>query len=343
MAMIPGRAADDLGPLQIRRQRRKAHRRASELFAARRTAEGLEAYRREGAVVWDDTREGALAALAEGWTLDALERPEASRLALAHRREDVRDINLLVREGLRAAGRLPEGGTAVATVQGERTFAAGDRVAFLANDARLGVRNGALGTVEAMEGTSMRVRPDGGGAALEVDASGFRAIDHGYAVTVHRSQGATVDRTFAFAGATMDRHLTYVAMTRHREDVRLHAARETFGGFGGLSRRLSRSGLSPNALDCAGFLARRGLAGWLYRIGRGLGRGLEAVPSLKGTFLRFPEGGREPPPPTALTDGVTERLRQRIAAASRAREEAAELERARAAERGRGMGPGMGL
>ena len=326
---------------RIRRQRSAAHRRASGLFASARTAEGLETYRREGAIVWDATREGALAALAGDLVLDALERPEGSRLALAHRRADARDINLLAREGLRAAGRLPEGGTEVMTVQGAREFAAGDRVAFLANDARLGVRNGSLGTVEAIDGTSMRVRLDGGdgggGRTVGFGTGAYGALDHGYAVTVHRAQGATVDRTFAFAGATMDRHLAYVAMTRHRDTARLYAARETFGGFGALARRLSRSGLSPNALDHAGFLARRGLAGWLHRAGRGLRRGLEALagapapalPSLAEAFPRPAEGTRAPLPETTLTDAAVARLRARTAEAGRGREAAGRAERER--------------
>ena len=347
---------------RIRRQRSAAHRRASGLFASARTAEGLETYRREGAIVWDATREGALAALAGDLVLDALERPEGSRLALAHRRADVRDINLLVREGLRAAGLLPEGGAEVTTVQGAREFAAGDRVAFLANDARLGVRNGSLGTVEAAAASpsgdvSLRVRLDGGdgggGRTVAFGTGAYGALDHGYAVTVHRAQGATVDRTFAFAGATMDRHLAYVAMTRHRDTARLYAAREAFGGFGPLARRLSRSGLAANALDHAGFLARRGLAGWLHRAGRGLRRGLEALagapapalPSLAEAFPRPAEGSRAPLPETTLTDAAVARLRARTAEAGhgRAEREREAAGRARSGDRDRSPYPEIGM
>lgn len=56
----------------------------------------------------------------------------------------------------------------------------------------------------------------------------YNAIDHGYATTIHKNQGATVDRAYVLASGTMDRHLTYVAMTRHREGVQLHVARDEF-------------------------------------------------------------------------------------------------------------------
>ena len=35
---------------------------------------------------------------------------------------------------------------------------------------------------------------------------------------------ATVDRSYVMASGTMDRHLTYVAMTRHRDGVQLYVA-----------------------------------------------------------------------------------------------------------------------
>lgn len=49
----------------------------------------------------------------------------------------------------------------------------------------------------------------------------YQSIDHGYATTIHKSQGETVDRAFVLASGTMDRHLTYVAMTRHRDVAQL--------------------------------------------------------------------------------------------------------------------------
>ncbi len=82
-------------------------------------------------------------------------------------------------------------------------------------------------------------------------------MDHGYATTIHKAQGATVDRTYVLASGTMDRHLTYVAMTRHRDAVTLYGPavrssriRRRCPG------RLSRAGLKETTLDYA---ARRGI------------------------------------------------------------------------------------
>ena len=260
-----------------RRQRPEWQRRASRLFSGHQTRDGLELYDRAGNIAWSGSQEEAMVSLAAEYTMHVLDHPEESRLALTHRRADVQALNRLIRTGLREAGPLGEAETVIETAAGERSFAVGDRIVFLENDSRLGVRNGSLGTIEALGDGQMRVRLDGRDDPVEIDTARFRAFDHGYTTTIHKAQGATVDRAFVFAGPTMDRHLTYVAMTRHREDVTLHAAKETFRDFGGLAGKLSRSGLQPNALDYEGFLARRGLAGMLVRIGRGLVRGLAAA------------------------------------------------------------------
>jgi hypothetical protein len=96
----------------------------------------------------------------------------------------------------------------------------------------------------------------GQGRRVSVSMADYAAVDHGYATTIHKAQGATVDRTYVLASGTMDRHLTYVSMTRHRDAVALFAGRAEFKDVDALSGRLSRAGLKETTLDYA---ARRGI------------------------------------------------------------------------------------
>jgi len=58
----------------------------------------------------------------------------------------------------------------------------------------------------------------------------------------------------------MDRHAAYVGLTRHREGVELHWAREDLRDRAGLDRVLSRERVKDTTLDYqAGFAARRGI------------------------------------------------------------------------------------
>lgn len=89
----------------------------------------------------------ASVALLARWARDAHADPKASQLVLAYTRDEVRELNTLIRTLRQQNGQL---GTAqeIATAQGTREFAVHDRLRFGRNETTLGVKNGSLGTVE---------------------------------------------------------------------------------------------------------------------------------------------------------------------------------------------------
>lgn len=249
----------------VRRQQDEWARDASKLFARGDTAAGLEIYARRGHLVEAETRDVLIGRLVRDWT-DArrkLIRPSQpgrdmrpgtgiaapngggqlrgdALLVLAHTNRDVHRLNEALRKVMREEGAL-DGARRFRTERGMREFAAGDRIIFLENARFLEprargnspqyVRNGMFGTVvstgNALRAPLLSVRLDSGGEIVLSEDS-YRNIDHGYAVTIHKSQGATVDRALVLASGMMDRHLTYVSMTRHRHRADLYAAREDF-------------------------------------------------------------------------------------------------------------------
>lgn len=231
---------------EIRRQRVDWQREASVDFATHRTAEGLAAYRDRGNISFAETGEDVRGQIVRDYLADRDERPDGTRVAMAHRRADVRAINDAIRTELQDRGELAQGEDAGAltfqTNDGKREFAPGDRIVFLENNRDLGVKNGMLGTVEHVEAGRIIATLDGrGGENVSVPMGDYQAIDHGYATTIHKNQGATVDRSFVLASGMMDRHLTYVAMTRHRDGVQLYAAQDEFTHAG----RLVEHGAAP--------------------------------------------------------------------------------------------------
>ncbi|SCX35204.1 Ti-type conjugative transfer relaxase TraA [Agrobacterium rosae] len=247
---------------EIRRQRESWQREASVAFATHRTAEGLAAYRDNGNISFSKTGNEARAAIVKDYLVDREQRPDGTRVAMAHRRADVRAINQDIRSGLQERGELARGNVpavgsdAIAltfqTNDGAREFAPGDRIVFLENSRDLGVKNGMLGTVEHVEAGTPGAGPriiaqldgpggKGAGDSVSIPMDTYQAIDHGYATTIHKNQGATVDRAFVLASTTMDQHLTYVAMTRHRDGVQLYADRQEFTNAG----RLVDHGAAP--------------------------------------------------------------------------------------------------
>src|SRR5215218_3783635 len=249
---------------QVRRQHQAWQREATKELATERTAAALERYERAGMVHAHATRDEAKAALVAGWDAARRAEPERSQgrshVILASTRADVRDLNERARATVRAAGALGAD-RIIATERGERAFASGDRIMFLRNERSLEVKNGTLGTLERLEGSSLMVRIDGADRrAVSFDLKDYAHVDHGYAATIHKAQGVTVDRAHVLASAHLDRHAAYVGLTRHRESVELHWAGEDLRDRAGLDRVLSRERAKDATLDYqAGFAERRGI------------------------------------------------------------------------------------
>jgi hypothetical protein len=121
---------------------------------------------------------------------------------------------------------------------------------FLRNERELGVKNGMLGTIERVDRTGMAVRLDDG-RAVAFDHKDYADLTHGYAATVHKAQGATLDRVHVLATPGLDRHGAYVALSRHRDHVELHYARADFADRERLAARLSRDRSKDMARDYA--------------------------------------------------------------------------------------------
>ena len=155
-------------------------------------------------------------------------------LMLAHERKDVALLNEAARGRLRSDGKLGED-CVIHTEEGSRAFATGDRICFGLRNDELGVVNGTLGTVEDIKGSQMVVRLDGDEQRQIVfDTRDYKHLEHGFASTVHKAQGRTVDDVVVYAGKYWDRELAYVAMSRQRESVQLHWDKETFQNRGAL-------------------------------------------------------------------------------------------------------------
>ncbi|MFK0164862.1 Ti-type conjugative transfer relaxase TraA [Rhizobium sp. NPDC090279] len=235
----------------VRRQRHEWAREASGLFARGNVEEALSVYSDHGHLLESDTRNDAVQRIVSDWAnarLDAVAKAEVEGrklhgdelMVLAHTNSDVRRLNDAIRAVMLHQDALGEG-RSFRTERGRREFSEGDRIIFLENArfvepkaphlAVQHVKNGMFGTVISTADRGgepfLFVRLDSGRDVMFAEDT-YRNVDHGYAATIHKTQGSTFDRAFVLATGMMDRHLTYVAMTRHRERVDLYAAREDF-------------------------------------------------------------------------------------------------------------------
>ncbi len=122
----------------------------------------------------------------------------------------------------------------------DTTGGRGDLVVTRRNDRRLTyddngtsahVRNGTLWRIENAhpDGSIEVTAPTGAtGAQIRLPAEYVRDhVELGYAATVHRAQGMTVDHAHTIAAAAMTRQSFYVAMTRGRDANHAYVATDT--------------------------------------------------------------------------------------------------------------------
>jgi len=232
---------------EIRRQREDWQQKATRELGTGRAGEALDAYRQHGMVHGAETRDQARADLIGGVARDRALAPDKTRIILTHTNAEVLALNTLSRSKLREAGALGEDVT-IHVERGRREFASGDRVMFLKNDRGLGIKNGSLGVVETVDASRMSVRLDAG-RTVAFDLKDYAHLDHGYAATIHKAQGVTVDRVHVLATPGLDRHAAYVALSRHRDRVELHYGRDDFADDARLARVLSRDRSKDMATD----------------------------------------------------------------------------------------------
>lgn len=107
----------------------------------------------------------------------------------------------------------------------------------------------------------MSVRTDEG-RSVAFDLKNYDRIDHGYAATIHKAQGMTVDRTHVLVTPGMDAHGSYVALSRHRDGTDLNYGRDDFANQDRLARTLSRDRAKDMATDyepTQAYAERRGI------------------------------------------------------------------------------------
>jgi ATP-dependent exoDNAse (exonuclease V) alpha subunit len=148
---------------------------------------------------------------------------------LAVRRRDVTLLNDIVRDRLLAAGRL--GCDPVTAGHGDtaREYRVGDRVTVTANDHQLGLLNGTHATVTTVDQgrrTLTLAAEDDRNVVVGADWAG-RHLDHSYATTCHKAQGATVDVALLYGTAALTREAGYVALSRGRAANHLYVPDDT--------------------------------------------------------------------------------------------------------------------
>jgi Ti-type conjugative transfer relaxase TraA len=260
------RAVSDCTPTvsltEIRRQSIDWQREATIELATGKTQEAIGRYSAHDNVHSYETEDFAKNGLVALWNDVRIAKQDKTQIILTYTRDNVKSLNEMVRNLRRENNELGEDHV-LTTARGERHFAEKDRVYFLKNDRDLEVKNGTLGTIARIQGNLLTITLDKMEGqkqqkTITFSTERYNELDHGYAATIHKSQGVTVDRTYVLASKYMDGHATYVGLSRHRESVDVFYSKEEFKNEQELSQILSRERSKDVTLDYLDYSGQRG-------------------------------------------------------------------------------------
>ena len=192
-----------------------------------------------------DVRADPVAAAARAHAEDMETHPDGTRMAIAYTNADVHALNDAIRAEALSRGAIdPETVRRYGTVRRrtrdddglERTALAprdlgvGDRIVLTRASEALGLPKSSFATVAATHEHGLEAVFDGHEEPVELDRNALEDTDHGFAATIHKSQGMTADAVFVLPHRRMHRHAAYVALSRHRERLAV------FGRAGHLDR-----------------------------------------------------------------------------------------------------------
>ncbi|RYX26744.1 Ti-type conjugative transfer relaxase TraA [Legionella pneumophila] len=233
---------------QIKRQNDLGDRLASMNMAKGMIVEAVDHYHEKGAIVFSDTTEAAAQNLIHDWQEDITTANLQDSILLAFTRTSVGYLNEQARLALKEKQILSQEEILFQGFDKELKIAVGERLLFRQNDKTLGVRNGDLGSVQAIKKDEFQIKLDSG--ELLTIPSTYNKMDYGYALTVHKSQGMTVKHSKVLIDSRYwDRHLSFVAMTRHKDSLKIYTDSINHPTIKELKQTLSRSNTRDNVID----------------------------------------------------------------------------------------------
>lgn len=196
---------------------------------------GLSILQQEGRIEWAFNSKESMGALLLDWHRSTATLSDKIIIAVENKNVDA--LNAGARQYLKASGYLVGDEYSIAG----REFMRGDRVLITQTDKGLGVTNGDIGTIEYAD-TNKFVFSLGAGKnakQVEFDPNSYDGFRHGYATTIFKAQGASIKVVYVFHDGFSGMRNSYVALSRHVEELKLYANDVATDGMDSLVKQMS--------------------------------------------------------------------------------------------------------
>jgi len=242
----------------IQRQSSQEQRSITQSFAQGDIEAALRGLSKEKCLNFERDKASAMEKLIVDWSfshyLDKSKSYDKS-LILATTNREVHVLNQAAHDVRMVKGELKEQEYSCKTMFGCVRVSEGDLIEFRKNDRAIGVTNGLKGELIKAEEDRFVVKLDQEGKdsskytkIVSFDPKEYGSWQLGYATTTFRSQGRTVEDTYVLHNSLNGKQTSYVAMSRHKENVGVYIDKEECGGFGQLQKQCSKDASKESTL-----------------------------------------------------------------------------------------------
>ena len=205
----------------------------------------LDTFAEAGGMVWTEKQDDALRGMAAAYTADHAADPTKKLFMIAATNAEVDALNSYARAMHQQRGELGQDHT-IKTAHGDLAVAVGDRLQFTSSGTKMqknaGLVTAGFATVKALEAAEgkparMTIAIDAVAGATPREmtftvgdnwkAGEFNRFKLGYAGTIYKAQGDTLDQAYICHSSSLRNANSYVGFTRHRANVKIFVSRDT--------------------------------------------------------------------------------------------------------------------
>lgn len=260
----------------IMRQKDLGDRAASIQMSRGDIAAGLTHYDEKASLALCENRNELFEQLSTNWANDIKNDAVKDTVILAFTRRAVGNLNKAAREELLTQKKIDDESFKFKVIKGDKQvfqsdeskldaklfphsqtkadiesidLAVGERLIFKQKNKTIGVDNGDMATITSINQGEFEARLDTG-ELVTIKNGRYQHFDYGYALTVHKAQGVSAKNIHMIVDCKYwDKYLSFVAMTRHRENLKIYASKTLFASRKALAKTLSRAPTKDNVID----------------------------------------------------------------------------------------------
>ena len=245
--------------LDIKRQDSEWGKSVAMAFSQGDVATGLSILGEDNRIKWDKDANSSMQELLHDWSLSG-DRVR-DRLILAVKNKDVAALNHGAREHFKLEGKL----TGDEFEVNGNHFMRGDRVLITKTDKKLGLTNGDLAEIShtSEDKFTLRFRYDenvNNDKYISFNPSEYNGFRHGYATTVFKAQGASINDVYVYHDGFSTIRNSYVSLSRHIDELRLYVNKESTSDMSILTRQLANDFEHGSSLRYMSVLEHKELA-----------------------------------------------------------------------------------